>query len=244
MMKLVGTVLLVGLLGCSSTVTIDEDASARDIFIQAVRLKEDRSYEKALELFAKVRDEFPYSSDSIEARLEMADIHFQQQEYEVARSFYQRFKGLYPNHRSDYVMYRLALSYYYPLPRAIDRDLSLARQAVSRFKDFLSTHSQSVFTKDAQQKLQEVQEKLLRQELYIANFYFVRKMYESALLRYSQIIEDFPSSSLLSEAFLKGGISAAQLGQESKSRSYLDTLRKKFPGAFKKQKPQKLKGGR
>ena len=231
----------VSFIGCSSVQNneVGSAADAKILFQKAMDLKEKRYYEESLEVFTKVRDQYPHLDYSVKSKLEMANIYFKQREYIFAQGSYEVFKKLHPNHRPDYVFYQLGLSYYHSLPGAIDRDLSLAVKSVDYFHELLTRHPQSEFAKDGQAKLREVQKKLVQKELYIADFYFKQKTYKSALLRYTQMIHDavyadYWQSLLKNTSSLKGWTktidNADQIaklpGEQKKQQLYRNTLLK------------------
>ena len=218
--------------GCSSAPQKESAgsvANAESLFQKANELEADKYYEEALEAYVEVRDQYPHLKYSMLAKLKMADIYFKQKDYVSAQVFYELFKSMHPRHRPDYVLYQLSLSYYHRLPRAIDRDLTLATKCIDHLKELLTRYPRSQLRRVAEVKFQEVQEKLAKKELYIANFYFVRKMYKSALQRYSRIIQNNSYMRLWPKALLNGSISAAEIGDSSQSKQYLNTLKAKFP---------------
>ena len=167
----------------------------------------------------------------------MANIYFMQREYILAQGSYEIFKNLHPNHRPDYVLYQLGLSYYHTVPGAIDRDISLATKAIVHLQELLIKYPQSEFAEDGRAKLREVQKKLVQKELYIADFYFKQKTYKSALLRYNQMIQDavhadYWQSLLKNTSSLKGWTGKVEnkeetkklSGKQRKTLSYKNTL--------------------
>ena len=203
MTRLILGLMIVHFMGCSSMDQKGDSSNVQSLFQKAVELEEKGYYDKALQIFAQVRDQYPYSDYSIKAKLKIADIYFEQRDYPSAQVFYEFFKNLHPRRQADYVLYRLALSYYHRLPRVIARDFSLATKSVDYFQELLMQHPQSEFAEDGRVKLRDLQEKLIQKQLYIADFYFKQKMYKSALLRYSQIIQNIQETTYIQDSSKK-----------------------------------------
>lgn len=191
MKRLILGLMIASLGGCSSMDhKRDGSSDAKTLFQKALELEEKGYYDEALQAFADIRDQYPYLDYSIKAKLKMADIYFEQRDYPSAQVFYELFRNLHPKRQPDYALYRLAMSYYHRLPRVIARDFSLAIKSIGYFEELLINYPQSEFAEDGRVKLRDLQEKLIQKELYVADFYFKQKMYKSALLRYSQVIQN------------------------------------------------------
>ena len=214
--------------GCSSSSSKDAN-SARGLFEIAKELEEDELYEQALQKYAEVRNKHPYSRYAVQAELRIADVHFKRENYEEAQIAYQIFKDLHPKHpQIAYVTHRLALCYFHRLPSTIDRDLGQANRAILYFNEVLSNFPRSKYAKEAKKKRDEVQNMLAAKELYIADFYYKRDSYNSALLRYKYLVKNFPNSDLMPKALLRGSISAAEIGEKEESRTLIGMLLKRF----------------
>lgn len=165
---------------------------AEILFKEATRLKESERYIMALEKLNTIKSQYPYSYYATSAELLQADILYLQENYEEAAAAYLLFKDFHPKHQKmDYVTFKIAESYYKQKPSTFDRDLSAAKQAIKYFNELRSLYPRSTYLKDAKDKIEECYKMLKDKELYIANFYFKTKDYQSASFRYENLLNQF-----------------------------------------------------
>lgn len=220
--------LLVG--ACSSTEDLSDLNSAEKAFKEAKEYEDDERYEEALRRYDEIKNKFPYSQYSKESDLKIADIYFKREEFASAALSYSNFKYLYPNHgKIPYVSLQLALSYFNQLPSTTDRDLSKGYQAIQEFNVVLEKYPGTEFAKTASQKKKATQDMLAEKEAYIAGWYFKKEKYLSALKRYEGLTKMPAPAKLTSEAYLKGAMSAFEIGEVGKGKELLEQLSKKFP---------------
>lgn len=221
-------VLTVGFMGCSSSQKVDS-SSAEGAFAVGERYEKDERYEEAIAQFEQVKNKFPYSNLATEAKLRIADINYKREEYAEAQAAYETFKELHPSHpRSDYVTYRLGMSLFYQLPETIDRDLSLADKSMLYFDEVASSYPNSEFATPSREQKQKLLDMLAQKEIYIADFYFKRGKYDSALGRYAGAVERFPQYSGLAKALKGAAISAKRANEPNRANEYLNKLNTQF----------------
>lgn len=219
------------LVSCSSG-EIKESNSAEAAFKEAEEFDKDERYEDAITKYNEVKNKHPYSKFAVEAELRIADIHFKKESWLEAQTAYQIFKDFHPKHpRSDYVTFRLAMSYFNQLPETIDRDLTPATKAINYFDEVTTSFSQSSFAAEAKTNKQKAQQMLADKEAYIANFYFIRGKYESSLRRYNSLLIRFPGFGHDEESLYRAGVSAFEIGDASQGRERLNQLKSRFPNS-------------
>lgn len=229
-------VLCTFLASCSSTV---KDTNTPEGAFQAgEEYEKDELYEEALQKFSEVKNKFPYSRYASEAELHIADVHYKRENWIDAQNAYQLFKDLHPKHaKIAYVTHRLAMSYFNQLPSTIDRDLTVADKAISFFDDVIKNYDKSEFVEEAKSKRAEARKMQAEKVLYIAEFYYIRDIFDSALLRYEKLLNDFSKEGFAPKALLGAGISAFEIGERAKGEQYLKQLVKNFSGT-----PESAKG--
>jgi outer membrane protein assembly factor BamD len=227
---------------CSSNETIDPN-SAEGLYNRGLDLEKNERYEEAAEKFKEVRNKFPYSKVTTDAELKLADVYYKQESFPEAQVAYQSFKDLHPKHPTiDYVTFQLAMSYYMQLPSTIDRDLTLSQKAITYFDEVITSYPNSKHFKEAKDKKQDVRTKLASKEDYIADFYFKRERYESALGRYEELLEEYPNLGFDERALFRAAYSAHKIGQLDKSNKYYSKLKEKHPSSDFIKQMAKLKG--
>lgn len=172
------------IISCSSAEKKDTE-TAEIFFAKAQELEKEERYEESIRKYNDVKNKFPYSKLATQSELAIADVHYKQEAFPEAQASYQIFKELHPKHpQIDYVTHKLGMSYFNQLPSSIDRDLFIANQAILSFDEVLKNYPKSEYAKEAQEKRQDAVRMIAEKEIYIANFYYKKEKWQSALNRY------------------------------------------------------------
>lgn len=229
---LVALVLLVSFAaaGCSSAEKIDP-STPEGAFKLAEELEKDERFEESVAKYTDVKNKHPYSRYAVLAELKVADVQYLRESYIEAQYAYQTFKDLHPKHpQIDYVTFRLGMSFFNQLPSTTDRDLSLADKAILYFDEVTTSYSGSQYAKEAAEKKAEAVRMQADKELYIANFYFKKKQYGSALGRYETILRNYANVSGFPQQALYGAaVSAKETGDRDKMARFVKSLLTQFP---------------
>ena len=209
------------------------DEKAADTPEAAFKIAQD--YEKAdrfqvaIQRYTDVKNKFPYSSLATEAELAIADVHYKAEDFVEAQVSYQNFRELHPKHpKSDYVLFRAGMSYFEQLPESIDRDLSLANDAIYNFNELIKKYPASEYLAQAQDFRRKAFTMLNEKELYIADFYFKEKIYDSALARYESSYKKYNGFGFDPHAIEGAMKSARELNNTEKEKQYSEILLKQF----------------
>lgn len=223
---------------CSS---LDKNADTPEgAFAIAESFEKDERYEIAIQRYQEIKNKYPYSQYAMKSELAIADVYFKQESYAEAQVSYQSFRDLHPKHpQIDYIIFRIALSYYHQVPEAIDRDLSLAHDAITYFKEIEEKYSgkgssaglKSLYVKEAEDKHFELLKKLAGKEEYIGDFYMKRKIWASALARFEGLLKKYNKLGFDEKALSKAAICAYEFGDAQKAHRLLAELEKSYPGS-------------
>ncbi len=155
-----------------------------------------KNYEKAIEVFRRVKEEYPLSQLAIMAELGIADSYFSDGKYVDAQVFYNEFIELHPtNPNVPYAMYQFAMCHYNQM-ETIDRDQTETIKARAAFERLISRFPDSKFSFLAEKKLRECKERLAEHEFYVGYFYFKSKKYYAAMRRFEGIAKNYPNLGL------------------------------------------------
>jgi outer membrane protein assembly factor BamD len=186
-------------------------------------------YEEAIRRYTEVKNKFPYSNFATKAELAIADVYYKQESYAEAQVSYQMFKELHPTApQSAYVQFRLGMSYFNQLPTSIDRDLTLANDAIFQLSDLIKRYPNSEYVTEAKEKRSAAIKMMAEKEEYIADFYFKREIFESALKRYEGLYNNYRSLGFDAKALSRAAICAKKIGDDSKAKKYRDILARDF----------------
>lgn len=200
-------------------------------------------YDQALLKYADVKNKFPYSNLATDAELAIAEVHYKRESFPEAQVSYQNFRDMHPKHpKIDYVVYKIAMSYYSQLPETFDRDLSLGNDAIYHFDEVIKNYPSSEFVKECKDKRDETYQQLTEKELYVADFYFKDKKFMAALRRYESALQKYAGLGFDPRAHLGAARSAKALEDSKKQKFHSDILASKFPNSdeAKKAKSEEL----
>jgi outer membrane protein assembly factor BamD len=171
-------------------------ATPDGLYQQGVTYYQDGSYKKAVEVFQRLKEEYPLSKFAIMAELGSADSHFSNKEYPEAELAYTEFLNLHPtNENLPYVMYQLGLCHF-KLITTIDRDQSETIKALRDFERLATRFPNSKFAFLAEKMIRECKKIMGEQEFYVGEFYFTIKKYRAALRRFEKIAQVYPNVGL------------------------------------------------
>ena len=75
------------------------------------------------------------------------------------------------------------------MPSSFDRDLSAGIEAIKYFNELIQNYPSTEYVKDAQTRINQIEQMVEKKEIYIADFYFKTKDYEAAKARYEDILK-------------------------------------------------------
>ncbi len=207
-------------------------STAEGAFNYAKEFEDAERYEIALTKYADVKNKFPYSHLATEAELAIADVHYKRESFAEAQVSYQNFRDLHPKHpKIDYVVYKIAMSYYSQLPETFDRDLSLGSDAIYHFDEVIKSYPKSTFASECKEKRDETFQKMTEKELYIADFYLKQKKYTAALRRFESTLQKYSGFGFDPRAHLGAARSAKALDNSSKQKYHSNMLFTKYPNS-------------
>jgi outer membrane protein assembly factor BamD len=171
-------------------------ATPEGLYQQGLEEYKDGGYKKAVELFQRVKEEYPLSTLAIMAELGIADAYFSWKQYPEAGMAYSEFLNLHPtNENLPYVMYQIGMCHYNEIP-TIDRDQSEAFKALKEFERLLVRFPGSKFAFMTEKMIRDCKKTLGEQEFYVGEFYFNIKEYRAALRRFEKIARDYANVGL------------------------------------------------
>ncbi len=155
-----------------------------------------KDYDKAIDAFRRVKEEYPLSEVAIMAELGIADSYFSDEKYMDAQVFYNEFVELHPmNPNVPYAMYQLGMCHYNRM-ETIDRDQTETAKARAAFERLITRFPNSKFSFLAEKRLRECKEMQAEHEFYVGHFYFKTKKYYAAMKRFEGIARNYPNLGL------------------------------------------------
>lgn len=171
-------------------------ATPDGLYQMGVELYQNGSFKKAVEVFQRLRDEYPLSRFAIMAELGIGDAHYSDKEYGEAELAYRDFLNLHPtNENLPYVMYQIGMCHYNQIP-TVDRDQSETLKALREFELLIQRFPTSKFAFLAEKMVRDCRKKLGEHEFYVGEFYFKLGKYGAALRRFEKIQREYANVGL------------------------------------------------
>ncbi|MDE6734250.1 MAG: outer membrane protein assembly factor BamD [Desulfovibrio sp.] len=165
--------------------------TAQEIFEAANEAMSEKNYVRAVELYNKLRDNYPFSPYTIDAELSLGDAYFLDEEYDLAAETYKDFEALHPRHEAmPYVLYQTGMSLLKQF-RSIDRATTELQEAYDCFSRLQQSYPDSPYAKSAEENMLTCRKLMAEHELYIADVFWHMGKYGPAWRRYEFVADNF-----------------------------------------------------
>ncbi|MDR1855598.1 MAG: outer membrane protein assembly factor BamD [Desulfovibrio sp.] len=204
--KLLGCLVLVAhMLALSGCGLIDmvylppSEDTAQEIFEAANDAMSEKNYVRAVELYNKLRDTYPFSPYTIDAELSLADAHYLDGDYELAAESYKDFESLHPRHDSiPYVLYQTGMSLMKQFT-SIDRATTELHEAYAYFSRLCQTFPDYPSVPEARKNMGTCRALMAEHELYVADVFWHMGKYGPAWRRYEFVRREYPDVTEVAE---------------------------------------------
>lgn len=197
------------------------------------------NYNAAVEKLERLEARFPFGRYAEQAQLELVYARLMSNSLDDAEAAAERFVRLHPqNPNLDYILYLQGLIYEKYDRNLFDRfrpddvfkrDVSNARQAFAYYSQLLATYPDSLYAKDARQRMIHLRNLLARSEINIARYYMSRGAYVAAANRARAVVENFSQTPSISDALAIVVEANYQLGLPEMSADALRVLTINYP---------------
>ncbi len=229
MQKVVVLLLALLLLVCCAPKTAKKPGSPGDLYVEGVNLMKQKKYEKAIQAFTEIRDNYPFDSLAMLATVKLGDTYFEKKEYILASGVYEEFFKSHPEDENiPYVLLQLGQCYE-KLSLSIDRDQGYTVKAIERYTYLQNRYGKSTYAADVGERIKKMTEKLSDRELYVATFYYRSYQYNAAILRYDYFLAKYPGAKGADSALFYLSLCHKELGNLTRSDYYADLLKREHP---------------
>jgi len=188
-----------------------------------------KKYDKAIDDFSYIRDNFPFDPISFVASVKLGDVYFAKKEYLLASGVYEDFFNNHPEDENiPYVLSKLG-ECYEKLSLSFDRDQGYTLKAIEKYVYLKNRFSTSSYAKDIDLKLKILSQKLADRELYVGEFYYKTDQYNASILRLEYFLKKFSYAKGVDKALFYLSMSYRAIGNFQKSDFYSDILKKEYP---------------
>ncbi len=230
MLKTFSLLIFIALLsGCSSILLKPESEWTVEDYYEKSKSEFDAGqWSMAIEYYEKLKANFPYGEYAEQAYMELAYAYYRYDEPQSAIRELDEFIRLYPKHP------KLAYAHYLKAVAAdsinqswldkfitdpADRDAKSTMEAFRAYQVVVERFPDSEYAHASQQRLVIISNRLARQELHVAKYYFKRKAYLAAANRANELIEKYPLAQANREALKLLKASYEKLGMQANANS-------------------------
>lgn len=215
-------------ISCAKKETRKVDA-AGNLYVQGVEFMKQKKYDKAIQNFNKIRENYPFDPLALVADVKLGDAHFARKEWQMAATVYEDFANSHPeDENAPYVMKQIGLCYE-KLSPSLDRDQANTYKAVERFTFLKNRYPQSQYAQDADVRIKALTEKLAGREFYVGEFYHKTYKYNAAIMRLEYLLQKFPDAKDREKALYYLSEDYKELNRPEKSAQYAEKLKQEFP---------------
>ncbi len=104
-----------------------------DLYVEGVNLMKAKKYDKAIDKFSEVRENFPFDPMALISTVKLGDAYFERKSYDLALGTYEDFFKAHPEDENiPYVLLRIG-ECYEKLALSLDRDQAYTLKAIERY---------------------------------------------------------------------------------------------------------------
>ena len=230
------------LAGCALT-SLEKDPTSKwgpdKLYNEARGELNNGAWDKARGLFEKLEIRYPFGAYAQQAQIEIAYCYFKSGDPTDALMATDRFLRLYPDSsKTAYVYYLRGLINFIRPPwlvgRALhyqisERDPEAIRQSFEAFKEVVTRYPDSRYYKDSLQRMIFLRNALADHEVHVADYYYRRGAYLSAVARAEMAIRTYDGAPSLDRALGIVVRSYKRLGMTKLQKDAERVLRASYP---------------
>jgi outer membrane protein assembly factor BamD len=199
-------------------------------FEAALDLYQKGKYSKAIDSFKQLIYKYP-GSDLVEhSRFYLADSYFLNQDYVLSADEFERLNREFPMGRfSDVALFKAGLSYE-KQSRRPERDQNETIKALETLETLLSKYPNTKYADTVRVHTRLLKDRLALKEFDTAQFYYRYQQYDSAIIYFKSMLENYPESTSVPASLYYLYQSSAKMGYPDDAREARERLCKEFPG--------------
>ena len=162
-----------------------------------------RDYSEAIELFNEVERQHPYSEWARRSTLMSAFAAYQARRYDDAIGTAQRYISLNPGSEDTAYAYHLVATSYFEQIVDVGRDQRTTELAKASLDELLRRFPTTEYAKDAQLKMDMVDDQLAGKEMEVGRWYLKRAEHLPAINRFRKVVTDYDTTTHTPEALYR-----------------------------------------
>ena len=217
--------------------------SAQRLYDEAKSALNGGDYETAIDYYEKLESRFPFGQLAQQAQIEVAYAYYKYEEPASALAAADRFIKLYPSHPNvDYAYYLKGLVSFnrgkgfitgiverYIPPDESQRDPASLREAFEHFEALVAKFPNSIYARDAEQRMIYLRNTLAQHEVNVAEYYMRREAYVASVNRAKYVVENYQRTPAVAEALVIMAKAYKIMGVDDLAEDALRVLETNFP---------------
>ena len=241
MRKILAIIILsLAVWGCGSSVdTSNYTPSQRQAY--AMKLYNDENYVDAIQEFQAIILQYPGNAVVDSAQYYLAESRYQRGEYILgAYEFSILIKTMPASKLIPDAQFMLA-DCYYELSPDYRLDQQYTKKAIEEFQAFIDFFPTNEKVKEAEQKINELNDKLAHKEYNTANLYNIMGDDESAIIYYTKVVDDYHDTQYAPNALYDEINLLVSLNMNNKALEEIGKFLERYPDNKRVDELQKLK---
>jgi outer membrane protein assembly factor BamD len=198
-LKIILLLALLVMVSCGKHQKLVKSTDNEAKYAAAIDYYEKNDYFRALQLFQQLINFYQGTDKAEKMQFYYAYCYYHQRDYVLASYYFKRFVTNYPRSpMAEEAMYMNAYCYYLDSP-ASNLDQTNTYTAIKELQLFINLYSSSSRVEEANKLIGQLQAKLQKKDLDIANLYLKMRLYEAAIYSYNNILKDYPDTQFKEE---------------------------------------------
>jgi len=228
-MKIACLQMIILILFSCSRSGFKEEATPRQQYDNAMELYNKNKFYKAQMAFQRLIYSYPGQTYIDTAQYYLGMSLYEIKHYPEAIAEFRRLLTAYPSSGfADDAQYQVALAYYNQSP-SYYHDQSDTYDAVDELSAFLTRYPRSPLREEAQEKLNELYDKLAKKLYKSGELYLKMHDYEPALIYFGQVRDNYPNTEWAKYAFYYSGEAMRRQGRFSDALETFQNFVTAFP---------------
>ena len=224
---------------CGSS-DVQQNLSAEERFEHGKKKFLSEDYLEAISEFEIVKLQFPGSSVADDAQYYLGECHYQQEEYLIAAEEYLALKrNMQASELVPVAQYKIAMCYYNLSPES-RLDQAYAKRAIDEFQSFIEYYPTHEFVHDAEENIQELNNRLAKKLYDTAELYLKMEYYKSATIYFNAVIEKYHDTPFAEPALFGKVKSLIPRKKYDEAKQEIDKFLLKYPDSSLKNDAQSL----
>lgn len=227
--RLAVTIWLVFAAGCGARQVDLSTLPADDLYAGAMEAYENRNWGRAIEMFEFFVAQYLGDPRAPDARMLLGDIHMEREEYPTAATHYQRFAIDFPaDPRALTARFNICEAYYRLSPRpALDQEFTVS--ALAHCQSVAENYAGTTEAQEAVAHIDELRWKLAKKVYDTGMFYFRRRAYDSAVVYFQDVVEQYPRTDLAPAALSQLAETYDRIGYVEDAAEARERLQQEYP---------------